>query len=702
MSDTKDDVVVLDELTAIKQKKEDLKKILTHFYGELNRVKKNIERKYKFPITCETCKETLSQCYEYIDVIEALKKEDPNSSDEYEVELETASMFLTDIEAFSHELKGQQEKPTEILETRHAVSVTSPEAAETKGKEKKTKNQSKAAVKEIISGQDVSKEDLYQIKDKPEAPPIPEEKGVITGDNIIEVAFLEAEAEAEADTQADELTPEELAELVNIPSQPPDDTIVISEPDEIPTPLPDTSNELAITQPVEADEINLQVVVDKEENELTPEEEAILSNNVPLLTEEDLSGSESDTALNDIELITEDDGQKSQIVDDEIAEGTKERSIKAVSRTKTNPFRAKLQKKNIDENLISAIKLFPYNENDDIIKREYLLSRNDMLASPHASRVYLLMSGYYTDITSFGNWDCESLERVMRNSSYDFVDKEVAILNTIYNHIVYFSYTKTRPSFEDWLASVKFPDYDTLFFALFDANYPGINYFRLECPYCGNENVTVGKETKDLVVAVDRNYSDDDLTKQLSVHDAAQLDSEAYLPKWANTTKVRKMARNSKILFEYMVPTLLDYVQMISTVKRIAKREDKFIDLSKILVPGDEAYLRLLLYLYVKTVGLPSPIYGDPAKPKEPTSYKYIGLDNKGDVIEIINSLDIEDYASLFIGEPLQDLMLKRSLYYYVKDSQCPECKNIIKYVNLGPRNIFFSRITDAVRNLTL
>jgi hypothetical protein len=685
----------------LKQKKEDLKKILTHFYGEINRLKKNIKRKYEFPITFETCKDTISQCYEYIDVLEGLQKEDTHGSDDYDVELETASMFLTDIEAFSHSLKSP-EKATEILEKKHAVSVTSPPAADTKGKEKKQKSPPKTAVvEEVVSGQDVSKEELYQVQDKPHETVLDRKFAKVTEKSIIEDAILEAEANA--DTQEDQLTPEERVELNASPPPLPDDTIVIAEPaDEVAVPPPVTVDELAITQPAEADEINLQVVVDKEEDDtpMTPEQEAILSGNAPYVTDEELADMESDAALNDIELIAGDEDMKAKLYDETLPEEMKERSIKAISRTKSNPFRAKLQKKNIDETLISAIKLFPYNENDDAIKREYLLSRNSMMASPHASRVYLMMSGYIVDITSFGNWDSESLERVMRNKSYDFVDKEVAILNTIYDHIVYFSYTKTRPTFEEWLASVKYPDYDTLFFALFDANYPGINYFRLECPYCGNENVTVGKETKDLVVAIDRNYSDDDLTKQLAVHDAAQLDSEAYLPKWANTTKIRKMAKNSKILFEYMVPTLFDYVHMLASVKRIAKRDNKFIDLSKILEPDDEAYLRLLLYLYVKTVGLPSPIYGDPTKPKEPTSYKYIGLDNKADVIEIINSLDIEDYASLFLGEPLQELMVKRSLYYYVKDSQCPECKKIIKYVNLGPRNIFFSRITDAMRNL--
>jgi hypothetical protein len=327
-----------------------------------------------------------------------------------------------------------------------------------------------------------------------------------------------------------------------------------------------------------------------------------------------------------------------------------------------------------------------------------------MIASPHTSRVNLLMSGYFIDISSYGNWDTISLERVMKNQSNDFVDKEIAILNSIYDHIVYFSYTQNRPPFEDWLATVKFPDYDMLFFGLFDANYQGINYFRVGCPYCGNEGIIIGKENKDLVVAVDRNYSDDELVAQITAKEMNKLDTERYLPKWANTTCLRKMTPNTKILFEYKVPTLFDYVQMLKTTRRISLRDRKPLNFSKILEAGDEEYFRLLIYLYIKTVGLPSPVYDDPSRPKEPTSYKYIGLTNKADIIETINTLDIEDYAFLGMGTPIRELLLKRSSYFFVKDIKCTndDCGKTIKYVNLDPRSIFFSRITEALRNLIL
>jgi hypothetical protein len=661
----------------LRKKKDDFKKAISHFYGEIARLRKKEERKYQFPITIQTCVDTIGQCYEYIDTLDLLHTLDPDGFEEYEVELQTASMFLTDIEHYSHEV----EKTVEILDKNSAVQVTSTEPNDTEGKPKRPKSMPKnpeetqstklkpdvvkeeGKVTDVVNHLDVSKEELYQIKENPVLNKVIEQEPIIKKDAPI----LETEVINE-----DIVEPE-------IPKE------------EVPA-----DDKLSIIQPDENNEINLQVVVDTKDEDNQDNNEAEYIDNYPALTEEDFSDDANEN-VDDIELINnEDDKENESIL--ELPEELREQSIKSITRSKTNSFKAKLQKKNIDEKIISAIKLFPYNENDENIRKEYLLSRNNMIASPHVAKIVLLMSGYSIDISSFGNWNTLSLERSMRNTSYDFVDKELIILNAIYDRIIYFSYTKTKPTFEEWLETVKYPDYEILFYGLFDANYPGINYYRISCPYCGLEEIVVGKENKDLVVAIDNNYSEESLAEQITTKEMGKLDTSSYLPKWANSTRLRKMTPNTKILFEYGVPTLLDYVRTLNTVRRISRRDNTQIDLGKILDPESEEYSRILLYLYIKTVGLPSPIYGDPARPKEPTSYKYIGLTNKADIVEIINSLDFEDYTSLLNGDPIRDLLLKRSVYYFIKDSQCTnkDCGKIIKYINLDPRKIFFSRITEA------
>jgi hypothetical protein len=95
-------------------------------------------------------------------------------------------------------------------------------------------------------------------------------------------------------------------------------------------------------------------------------------------------------------------------------------------------------------------------------------------------------------------------------------------------------------------------------------------------------------------------------------------------------------------------------------------------------------------------------VYGDPEKPNEAIKYRYIGLSSKADIIETINAIDIEDYSQLLSGEPVRELLNKRSVYYFVKDAKCTNenCGRTINYINLDPRAIFFSRITEATRGL--
>jgi hypothetical protein len=665
------------------KKIEDLKKAIAYFYGEIDRINRGEKRKYAFPITVDTCMETMNQCYECIDAIRSLDEvvTEEDVHDENLMQINVYEGILEKLEDYSHKIDN---KPKEILTKKNAVGVASVAAQETKGRAKRPR------VQAVV---------------KPEAAPSPlAPKEEQTASEVKEVTLQQSEVSKSELYQETAITKE--AEKVISPQENPVDAEVVTE--EIPPPQEvekievekKPEEKLEVTQPREENVINLQVVTEDNYLEEEIDNDDIISSendsdNTPILTEEDINEDGNiEKSIDDIVLINNDENESPDLYDyinlpDELSE----RNIKTISRNQTNGFKARLQKKSIEPSVVSSIKLFPFNENDETIRKDYFASRNNMIAAPQVSRIALLMSGYYIEMSSYGNWDSSSLQRAMRNQTYSFVDKEIAILNSIYDHIKYFSYSQSRPEFEEWLKTVKYPDYDSIFYALYDANNPGMNYYVIDCPYCGAKDISVGKENKDLVVAVDKNYTDDNLIELVTTKEMNKVDNYSYLPKWANTTVIRKMTKDTKILFEYAVPSLYDYVTTLNMANRIAVREKKPLDLSLILEPDSEEYARILLYLYVHRVGLPSPIYGDPSKPKEPTSYKYIGLDSRSDIIEIINSLNNEEFVSLFQGQPIQDLMLKRSIYYYIKDSKCDKCNNVIKYINLNPRKVFFSRI---------
>jgi hypothetical protein len=674
----------LQEITkSVEDRMNELKKAITHFYSEINRVSQDKPRKYAFQITMGTCMDAMNQCYEYIDLVESLKNytTEEDKIDELSMEALHYQDIIRDIEKYTHKIenpsppgkKAPDKKPKEILTETNAVGAVSTPANDTKGRSKRTaafladRNNAEdpkgnTEIKNVEQN-DIPEKDLYNEQQTEKK----EEKIIRPLNNVEDAVVVKEEKKDDGPSAQEEIE----------------------------------SEKLEITYPEEEDKINLQVITDNGEyDEEEIDDTDIISNgdNVPMITDEDLKGyedGEEDKKLDDIILINNENEDSKQDLYDYInlPDNLTERNIKTISRNKTNAFKLRLQQKSIEPSMVSSLRFFPFDENDENIRKEYFASRNNIVASPQVCRVSLLMSGYYVEISSYSNWDTASLQRAMENTTYDFVDKEIAILNSIYDHIKYFSYTQKRPTFDEWLQTVRYPDYDILFYALYDVNYQGMNYYTIDCPYCGAENISIGKENKDLVVAVDNNYTDDSLVKLITAKEMNKLDNYSYLPKWANKTIIRKMTKDTKILFEYAVPNLYDYITTLRMAKRIANREKKELDLGMVLENGTDEYARILLYLYVYRVGMPVPIYGDASKPKEPTSYKYIGLTSRSDIIEIVNSLNNDEYVSLFNGEPIKDLMLKRSIYFYLKDSKCENCENIIKYIHLEPRRVFFSRI---------
>jgi hypothetical protein len=394
-------------------KKEDYKKAIMHFYSEIKRLKKGEERKYQFPITLETCMESINQCYDYIYTLEELRRLYPENMDEYEIDLETANVSLCQIEDYSHTFESN--KPVEILTGEQAIPVTSQAPQETKGSKRRKsvvketvgnsspkvepftdgKNEDEGTVNSVVNSLDVSKEELYQIQDIVKD----KEDPIIPADVIISEETPVTKQEA---------------------------SIEVKESD----------NSLAIEQPKEEDEVILKVVVESNEKEEVPVIEPPKTDNVPMLTNEDIIADSQEENINDIELIVseennEDDNDDNESIE-ELPEEYAEYGVKAISRNKAYSFKTKLQKKTIDEKIVSDIKLFPYDENDENLRKEYFASHNNMISAPHVSRVNLLMSGYFVEISSYGNWDTLSLERTMKNKSLDFVEKEKAILNSIY------------------------------------------------------------------------------------------------------------------------------------------------------------------------------------------------------------------------------------------------------------------------------
>lgn len=465
------------------------------------------------------------------------------------------------------------------------------------------------------------------------------------------------------------------------------------------------AEEEKVDMELDAPSIEQQIIVSDDGDRRAEQEESnetldysFLDNNKPFEGDDDLDKPDEEVDLTNVvfeDKPSEKELRERRITEEfsEVPEGMQMVNIKSISRKKISDTLKALSKIKTDNLDISKVNMFDYQDSDEVIRREYLKTRNDMIATPKVSRIALLMSGHYEEMSSYSNYDLVSIERNISNPDVSFVDREMIMLNSIYNHVKYVSYSTEKPSFEDWCKNILFPDMASLYFGVYDANSVGDNNYTLSCPYCG-EAIQISRPNRDLTVAVPKELTQDKLDKFITTKDIMKLDSME-MARQAKNTKVVKQLKNSKIIVEYAIPTLYDYLVVLNTAQRISRRDlGDTLDLSSIDLfnsDGNEGdATRILGYLYVKSIGIPAQVEGT-------NKFRYIRLTSKADIIEHINGLDMDDYSELFTGTQVQDLFIKTSTKYYLENVECQnsDCKKTIKYVSLDPKQIFFFKIGD-------
>ena len=476
-----------------------------------------------------------------------------------------------------------------------------------------------------------------------------------------------------------------------------------------------TKEEIAIETPDTVENIIVSNTDDKTEDK-KDESEDVLSDFDDILTVKPFDGDddlddivledapeskEDDTSNNEeFSVETKEDKAKEEEerikkIEDEyssIPEDLEIHSIKQVSRVKVSDTLKALTKLNTDNIRLEKLEMYDFDANDENIRRGYLKTRNDMIASPKVSRVSLLMSGHYEEISAYGNYDLTSVQRVIYNNSSNFYERERILYESIYGHVQYVSYSKTKPDFDTWAKNIMYPDIASLFYGVYDANSVGDNNYNFDCPFCYNE-VSIARKNKDLTVAVPKELTADKLDKFITTKDVFGLDT-VEISKWAKTATVRKKLSKTNIIVDYGIPTLYDYLTMLGTFNRINARDMRnefdmsIIEGFNVDESNENDFMRMMGYLYIKDIGTPVRV-GDTNK------FRYIRLKSKADIIEYVNSLNIDDYNELFKGKDVTDIMVKSATRYYLKDCQCPNCKRNIKFVAINPKQIFFFKIGE-------
>ena len=419
---------------------------------------------------------------------------------------------------------------------------------------------------------------------------------------------------------------------------------------------------------------------------------------VDMLSEEELASIEIEKEPEEVNAETKDASDGSDEID-----GDKKLydTSKVISRKRENPTLAMLRKFDPKKFDLSKISVFDYDGSDEAFRKEYITSRDNMMAAPRVSRIALLMSGHYEEIAACGNFDFTSIGRTLTDGSVDFVDREVFLYNFIYSKIMYCSYARSVPEFDEWAQHIFYPDINSLFFGVYDANSVGENNYTAVCPKCG-KTMVIPRENKDIAVAVSNVFKPNDLEKFIKFSDIMKQDISPMYEEAKNKT-IRKQLNNTKYIVEYGVPTLFDYLTTISKLRKICQRDNIDIDLSNVETFAEpEVALRIFHYMYIKRIAIPSVT----VKPDGKKSVKYVGLRSKADIIEFLNQLDINDYSQLVNARDISDFITKSACDFYLKDCKCTnetdgvKCDHVVKYLLFNPKKAFFFKIGEARANL--
>lgn len=373
-------------------------------------------------------------------------------------------------------------------------------------------------------------------------------------------------------------------------------------------------------------------------------------------------------------------------------------NVKSISRKKISDTIKALSGLDTSDLDVQKLEMFDFNVDDQSIRRDYLKTRNDMISAPKISRIALLMSGHYQEISAYGNYDLISVERNIYSQQNGFADKERLLLESIYSHVNYVSYSKEKPDFDTWAKNIYYPDLQSLYFGVYDANSVGANHYLFDCPYCGEE-VSINRKNADLTVGVPKELSKNELESFITNKDIMVIDASK-LSKWAKTTVVRKLLPNSKIIVDFAVPSIYDYLTTLYTLEKINHRDlGGRLDLS--IIDGFNAttedeqdqqiedFNRIMACIYIKQIGIPTRVEGS-------GKFRYIKITNKADIIEHVNGFDEDDYSELLRGKEVRDLITKTATRYYLQDCKCSSCSHNIKYVSISPKQIFFFKIGEG------
>lgn len=337
-------------------------------------------------------------------------------------------------------------------------------------------------------------------------------------------------------------------------------------------------------------------------------------------------------------------------------------------------------------------------------REQYLEDKaHTIIASPKTTRVPLIYSGFYAEISAFTTNDSITMARHLNSDDKDFLTRVQIEMRMIYDHVVWTSKPSvkdvetghkggSKPSFVEFLESVSLKDWPVLHYGVFNSTYPGKNTYPLVCRSCNKEfdwseyNSEIGFLPAELgitghdVQAIMRDKNDKIINEIESV-------------KLYKRYKLEKILPQRKISVTHMMPSLKDYLDTVTALVN-DNVEEKIIQ--NISFPLDAETAVAGIPLFIKKIALP--LFKDEDNGKTVVSYKE--FTEKGMIHDIVSKLNKDDLRKLFEGDLLKKFIRTKSLSFELSGVKCPHCGSEISRVPLDLREIFFMKGLEERDNI--
>jgi hypothetical protein len=336
---------------------------------------------------------------------------------------------------------------------------------------------------------------------------------------------------------------------------------------------------------------------------------------------------------------------------------------------------------------------------------QYMNPANSPLISRRITRVPLILSGYYAEVTAYNYGDLFGVVRNVNNGELKYLARFTEELKSLFAHISWVSFKPEGSlTFDEWIKNTIYSDLQQFWFGVYDATNPGHNAQFITCGSC-SQWFEVKKTNKELNFALQKGLKPDFVVKVLKEQIPVDELKKTPLYKGSHTT-FDKLISDYQYLITYGSPTILDTLEWLNAFETVLA--DQYEDFDGLEDNDKPEHNILNLFTHIKKLAIPTIVGQDP---QGRDILSYIGLDatcenptkrleNRKQILRFIINLPEKSFVELFTGKEIRDMLKIKGMIHMYANLTCPHCGKGIARVPLNMKDVFFSGAESTVQQI--